>query len=139
MNALQPTLTIDMPMTRRVCASGIRHPVVTMTDSVLELTLPDGWILRDGTRSQLCVVRGCLWLTDTHGTDLWLKDNENQTLTTDTLITAERETVIQLTPATAWKHAWQPRLQMNAMKRRVHLQHTAPSFLQRCLQMFQSP
>ncbi len=131
MNTLQPTPYTD---TRMKAGSGVpaaRHPALEMTETFLELTLPTGWMLGNGTRCQLDVVRGCLWLTDTRGKDLWLKDGDSELLITNTLLTAECETVIQLSQVARHNRFWRPRLQVNAKYQRMQLHITALSLWQR--------
>lgn len=134
MNALQPALSVD---TRTHTQSGMTtHLALSMAGPCLELTLPTGWLLRGGTGCQLTVIRGCLWLTDSRGQDFWLKEGDSNWLSGRTLLTAECDTVVQLSPGTSDNHFWQPRLVVNAKRHGMQLQLSSLSFWQRCLNVF---
>ncbi len=113
-----------------------RHPALTVAETFLELILPTNWMLSDGAGCQLDVIRGCLWLTDTRGKDLWLQAGNSALLTARTLLTAECETAIQLRPAIAPVGAWQSRLTINMKHQHMQLQLNPLSFWQRCHQLF---
>lgn len=132
MNAMQATLSVDFPIKTAPSVLTASHPDLKVAETYLELTLPAGWMLRDGSGCLLQVIRGCLWLTDTRGKDLWLKDGDGERLTAKTLLTAEYETVVQLRPTITQIPFWQPRLHVNAKYQRVQLQLTALSLWQRC-------
>ncbi|HQQ62988.1 MAG TPA: hypothetical protein PLF22_05380 [Pseudomonadales bacterium] len=136
MNALPTTLPADTPIKTGPGIFVASYPALTVAENFLELNLPTGWMLSDGEGCQLDVVRGCLWLTDTRGKDLWLKAGNIALLTARTLLTAECETVVQLRPAIPPVHAWQPRLQVNARHKCMQLQLKTLSLWQRYSHLF---
>lgn len=136
MNALHPAVSVD---TLIKTGSGVpvsRHPALAVTETFLELTLPTGWMLSGSTGCQLDVIRGCLWLTDTRGKDIWLNDGDSELLGARTLLTAEYETVVLIRPAITQDHFWQRRLHVNAKHQRMQLQFTSMSFWQCCSHLF---
>lgn len=139
MNALPTTPPADTSMKKTGSGNFVaRYPALTVAETFWELVLPTDWMLSNGAGCQLDVIRGCLWLTDTRGKDLWLRVGDHALLTARTLLTAECEAIIQLRPVIAPVNAWQPRLQVNAKNQRMQLQLDAPSFWQRFCHLFES-
>lgn len=132
MNALPAAQLVDNPIPAGTSVLAGSYPGLTFGETLLELTLPTGWMLRDGAGCRLAVVCGCLWLTDERGEDLWLKAGDSVLLTPRTLLTAECDTVVQIRSGVAPVNDWQSRLQVNARQQRIELQVNALSFWQRC-------